>query len=110
MKNVAPYARSSNDAHDVSCESQIREFMDLVEKNGENVVAVEREKGVSHFDAQGFVKLLDMAESALPPQIDKIYVYDTGRLSRDQYTLLSLLRRARQGCRSRHHQAAENGK
>ncbi len=80
---VAFYARSSNDAHDVSCESQIRAFEELAEKNGETVVIQKVDKAVSHFDATGFLELIELAKQH-PRPFDKVYVYDTSRIARER--------------------------
>jgi DNA invertase Pin-like site-specific DNA recombinase len=90
-KRVAFYSRSSKDAHDVSCDSQFREFESLAEKAGEIVVERRSESAVSHFDAQGFMELINLAKQK-PRPFDKVYVWDTSRISRDQITQAVLIR------------------
>lgn len=90
-KRVALYARSSNDAHDVSCQSQLREFQTHADEAGEVVVEQREERAVSHFEAQGFMELITMAQRT-PRPFDKVYVYDTSRISRDQIRQAVLIR------------------
>jgi DNA invertase Pin-like site-specific DNA recombinase len=82
---VAFYARSSNDAHDVSCDSQIREFERLTSERGEIEVAHRVDSAVSHFEAGGLTDLLRLAKSSNPPPFERLYVWDTARISRILY-------------------------
>jgi DNA invertase Pin-like site-specific DNA recombinase len=83
--HVAFYARSSNDAHDVSCDSQLREFERLASEAGEIEVARRVDSAVSHFEAKGLLELLQLAKSISPPPFSKVYVWDTARISRVLY-------------------------
>ncbi len=90
-KKVAFYARSSKDAHDVSCDSQLREYETLAEKAGEIVVERRSESAVSHDEAQGFMELINIAKQN-PRPFDKVYTWDTSRISRDLVTQAVLIR------------------
>ncbi len=73
---VAFYARSSNDGHDVSCESQLRGFQELADKAGEIVVEKREDSAISHFDAVGFMELINELKQH-PDAFSKVYVHDT---------------------------------
>ena len=47
MNKSAIYVRSSKDLHDVSCEAQENQLLELVKKNGEAVYRVFRDKALS---------------------------------------------------------------
>jgi site-specific DNA recombinase len=90
-KRVAFYARSSKDTRELSCDSQFREFESLAEKAGEIVVERRSESAVSHFDALGFMELVNLAKQK-PKPFEKVYVLDTSRISREQITQAVLIR------------------
>ncbi|HUT98802.1 MAG TPA: recombinase family protein [bacterium] len=89
-KRAAIYARSSNDEHDVSCESQLRILPEMAEREGCAVILEKEERGVSHFDQQELTALLEIAHTQ--KSYEHLYVYDPSRLSRRVNTYFELLR------------------
>ncbi len=90
-RRAAIYARSSNDEHDVSCESQLRKLRDRAAQDDYDVVLEKEERGVSHFLEQGLTELLNLARTQ--SMFERLYVYDPSRLSRNVNRYFDILRK-----------------
>ncbi len=79
-------ARSSTDRHDVSCKSQITEISSEVKKRGENIVKVLEFPRIRHSDFLEDPEFKEILVEAKQKDRtwNKIWFYDTSRLSRNR--------------------------
>jgi len=92
MINSIIIARSSVDRHEVSCESQIHEIRHEAIKKGENIYKVLEFSGITHVefnDDPEFMNLLSEVKSKTR-KWNKIWFYDTARVSRNRYKAQAL--------------------
>lgn len=96
---VALYIGSSKDQHKVSCEAQERQLRDHADKNGDEVVEIFSDVGLSSINdvRPKFNQMIEESQLA-KRRFDKICCLDISRFGRDSYSTLGALHKLREEC------------
>lgn len=96
---VALYIRSSKDQHKVSCEAQERQLREYASRNGDDIVEIFSDVGLSSINdvRPKFNQMIEESQSATR-RFEKICCLDLSRFGRDSYSTLGALHKLREEC------------